>query len=152
VNGRPNREEADSGGVRLVNVAPVLLSPDLRRTADYYRAVLGFRVVEHYEAEEPFAAAYRDSVEIVIVQARYGDVAANRVRYGAGYDLYLDPETVAGVDLMYAELTAKGARIVSSPASTDYGSYEFAVEDVDGRLVGIGRIRDREIFFGSGVD
>jgi hypothetical protein len=30
---------------------------------------------------------------------------------------------------------------------TGYGSYEFVVEDVDGRLIGIGRIRDRETFF-----
>lgn len=28
-----------------------------------------------------------------------------------------------------------------------YGTYEFVVEDVDGRLIGIGQIRDRETFF-----
>jgi hypothetical protein len=30
---------------------------------------------------------------------------------------------------------------------TPYGSCEFVVEDVDGRLIGIGRISDRERFF-----
>jgi len=32
---------------RLDNVAPILVSPDVRRTSEYYRDVLGFEVVEH---------------------------------------------------------------------------------------------------------
>jgi catechol 2,3-dioxygenase-like lactoylglutathione lyase family enzyme len=132
---------------RLDNVAPVLITPDIRRTAAYYRDVLGFRVVEHYEAEESFAAVYRDSIEIILVQARHGEVMPNRARHGAGFDVYLDPDTVEGVDDFYAEFKAKGARIHTEPAMTPYGSYEFVVEDVDGRLIGIGRIRDKKIFF-----
>lgn len=30
---------------------------------------------------------------------------------------------------------------------TSYGAYEFVVEDADGRLIGIGQIRDPETFF-----
>jgi hypothetical protein len=30
---------------------------------------------------------------------------------------------------------------------TPYGCYEFVVEDIDGRLIGIGRIRDQNVFF-----
>jgi len=132
---------------RLDNAAAVFITPDVRRTAGYYRAVFGFTVVEHYDAEEVFAALYRDSVEILLVQARRGEFQPNAVRYGAGFDIYLDPDTVEGVDSIYEELKAKGARIVREPAMTGYGSYEFVVEDVDGRLIGIGRIRDRETFF-----
>jgi uncharacterized glyoxalase superfamily protein PhnB len=132
---------------RLDNVAPVLVSRDLRRTVEYYRDVLGFEGVEHYEAEEPFAALYRDSVELVAVQAKGGKVESNRARYGAGYDVYLDPEDLAGVDLLYRELVERGARIVREPETTPYGSYEFVLEDVDGRLIGIGRIADEAVFF-----
>ena len=137
---------------RLDSAAAVFVTPDVRRTAGYYRDVFGFRAVEHYDAAEPFAAIYRDGVEILLVQARHGEVQPNRVRYGAGYDVYLDPDTVEGVDAMYRELMAKGARVVGEPAMTGYGSYEFVVEDVDGRLIGIGRIRDREVFFGDATD
>jgi catechol 2,3-dioxygenase-like lactoylglutathione lyase family enzyme len=74
---------------RLVNVAPVLPTPDVRRTAAYYRDALGFKVVEHYDAEEAFATLYRDSVELVLIQTRHGDVQSNTARYGAGFDLYM---------------------------------------------------------------
>jgi uncharacterized glyoxalase superfamily protein PhnB len=133
--------------VKLVNVAPVLVSPDVRRTAEYYREVLGFELAENYESAEPFATLYRDSVEFVVVQAVRGQVELNAARYGAGYDAYIDPETLAGVDLLYDELRDKGAQIVAAPASTPYGSYEFVLQDIDGRRIGIGRIRDEAVFF-----
>ena len=132
---------------KLDNVAPILVSSDVRRTAEYYRDVLGFEAVEHYESPEPFIALYRDSVEIVVVQASRGEVESNAARYGAGYDAYLDPENVAGVDLLYDELRGKGARILAAPAMTPYGTYEFVLEDVDGRRIGIGRIKDESVFF-----
>jgi catechol 2,3-dioxygenase-like lactoylglutathione lyase family enzyme len=132
---------------RLSNGVIVFVTPDVRKTATYYQDVLGFRVVEHYDQAEPFAALYRDAVEIVVVQARYGTVVPNRARYGAGYDAYLDPEDVQDVDVLYADWKAQGATIVSPPAMTAYGSYEFVLEDVDGRLIGVGRIRDKETFF-----
>jgi uncharacterized glyoxalase superfamily protein PhnB len=135
---------------RLDNIAVVFVAPDLRRTVAYYRDVFGFEAVEHYEAPEPFAALYRDSVEIVVVQAARGEVESNKARYGAGFDAYLDPESVASVDLFYVELKEKGAKIVCEPALTPYGSYEFVVEDVDGRQIGIGRIRDEDVFFRNG--
>jgi len=132
---------------KLDNVAPILVSSDVRRTAEYYRDVLGFEAVEHYESPEPFIALYRDSVELVVVQAARGEVESNAARYGAGYDAYLDPENVAGVDLLYDELRGKGARILAAPAMTPYGTYEFVLEDVDGRRIGIGRIKDESVFF-----
>jgi catechol 2,3-dioxygenase-like lactoylglutathione lyase family enzyme len=132
---------------RLDNAAAVFITPDVRRTAVYYREVFGFTVVEHYDAEEAFAAIYRDSVEMLLVQPRHGEVQPNKVRYGSGFDIYIDPDTVEGVDSIFEELKAKGARIVREPAMTGYGSYEFVVEDVNGRLIGIGRIRDRQSFF-----
>jgi catechol 2,3-dioxygenase-like lactoylglutathione lyase family enzyme len=95
---------------RLVNVAPVLPTPDVRRTAAYYRDALGFKVVEHYDAEEAFATLYRDSVELVLIQTRHGDVQSNTARYGVGFDVYIDPETVEAVDSIYEELQARGRR------------------------------------------
>lgn len=132
---------------RFSNAAIVFVAPDARKTADYYRDVLDFRIVEHYDNAEPFASLYRDTVEIIVVQAKFGSVVSNTARYGAGYDAYLDPENVAGVDVLYAELQKKGAVIESPPAMTPYGSYEFVVEDIDGRRIGIGRIKDEGVFF-----
>ena len=103
----------------LDKIASVLVSSDLRRTAEYYRDVLGFELVENYENVEPFATLYRDSDEL------------------------------AGVDLFYEELLERGACIAAAPAMTPYGSYEFVLEDIDGRRIGIGRIKDEGVFFKS---
>jgi len=135
---------------RLVNAAIVFTVPDARRTAAFYRDVLGFRVVEHYEYAEPFATLYRDAVEFIVVQAQFGKVVSNREQYGSGYDAYLDPEDVAGVDALFVEFQHKGAVIENPPAATPYGSYEFVVRDIDGRRIGIGKVKDEAVFFGGG--
>lgn len=140
------------GKATLHNAPVILPTPEIRATVAYYRDVFGFTVVEHYDNRESFAALYRDDVEIVLVQAKRGEFEPNRVRYGAGYDVYLDPDTLEGVDDMYAELASKGARIVREPALSDYGSYEFVVEDLDGRHVCVGLISDRGTFFWGAFD
>ena len=68
---RPD-SEAQMKRARLDNIAPILVSSDVRRTAECYRDVLGFELVEHYDNPEPFATLYRDTVEIVVVQAVRG--------------------------------------------------------------------------------
>lgn len=131
----------------LDNIAPVFVSFDVKRTAEYYRDVVGFELVANYENAEPFATLYRDTVEIVVVQAARGQVESNLQRYGAGFDAYLDTDELAGVDLLYKELLGKGALIAAAPALTAYGSYEFVLEDIDGRRIGIGLIKDEGVFF-----
>lgn len=135
---------------RLKNIAPVLLSADVAKTAEYYRSVLGFEVVEHYGASEPFATLYRDGVEIIVVQARFGEVEPNALRFGAGYDLYLDPDDVEGVDLLHTEFASRGVRVLHEPRMTPYGCYEFVIEDVDGCRVGVGRVKNEAVFFKRG--
>ena len=132
---------------KLVNCVAVFVTLDIQKTVRYYQKVLGFRAVEHYDKAESFAALYRDAVEIVVVQSKHGQVLSNRERYGAGYDVYLDPENIEDVDTLCAEFKAKGAKIASPPGLTAYGSYEFVLEDIDGRLIGIGRIKDEKAFF-----
>jgi catechol 2,3-dioxygenase-like lactoylglutathione lyase family enzyme len=132
---------------RLVNAVIVFVAPDARKTVDYYRDVLGFRAVEHFDKDEMFAALYRDEIEILVVQARFGKVISNQERYGAGYDAYLDPQEINDVDTLYEEWEEKGAKILHPPRLTPYGSYEFVFEDIDGRRIGVGLINNNEVFF-----
>lgn len=133
--------------VKLVNLCPVFISDDVRKSVEFYSDKLGFKVAKHYDKDENFATLYRDSIEIVVVQSKFGEILSNSKRHGAGYDAYIDPDTVDGVDVLYQEFLSKGVNIVSKPKITDYGSYEFVIEDIDGRLIGIGRIRDNNVFF-----
>lgn len=134
---------------RLVNICPVFLVNDVKRTVKYYSEQLGFKFAKHYDKIENFATIYRDSIEIVIVQAKFGEVESNQKRYGEGYDAYIDPDSVEGVDVLYREFSSKDVKIISEPKFTEYGSYEFVIEDIDGRLIGIGRIANNDTFFKS---
>ncbi len=133
---------------KLSSCVIVFVTPDIEKATGYYRDILGFRAVEHHEQVEKFTALYRDTVEIVLVQSQYGAVKPNRENFGAGYDAYLVPESLAAVDAFYLEIKARGARIIQPPALTSYGSREFVFADLDGHLIGVGLIKDESIFFG----
>ena len=118
----------------------------------YYTEKLGFRAVKHYDKIKSFAAIYRDEIEFIIVQSKKGKVESNSERYGAGYDAYIydayiDTATPDRINPIYEEFKAKGVKIVTAPHKTDYGTYEFVIEDIDKRLIGIGRIFDNNVFF-----
>ncbi len=132
---------------KFVNLCPVFISKDVKNTVKFYVEKLGFKYAEHYDKIDNFATIYRDSIEFVIVQAKFGEVESNNKKYGAGYDAYIDPATVEGVDIIYHEFLSKKVNIISKPQITEYGSYEFVIEDIDGRLIGIGRIQDNNTFF-----
>ena len=133
--------------VKLTNLCPVFISEDVRKTVKFYVEKLGFKFATHYDKIDNFATIYRDSIEFVIVQSKFGKIESNTKRYGAGYDAYIDTDTVGAVDIVYEEFISKGVKIVSKPGKTDYGSYEFVIEDIDGRLIGIGLIYHKETFF-----
>jgi catechol 2,3-dioxygenase-like lactoylglutathione lyase family enzyme len=134
-------------GSRFVNLCPVLISPDIKRTVQFYTEKLGFRSAKHYDKVENFATLYRDEIEFVIVQAKQGQVESNTQRYGAGYDAYIDTATPEGIELVYDEYKNKGVKMISEPHETEYGSYEFVFEDIDGRRIGVGRIFDNAVYF-----
>jgi len=133
----------------LVNLCPVFISEDVKKTVKYYVEELGFRYANHFEKIDSFATVYRDSIEFVIVQSKFGKVESNTKRYGAGFDAYINPDTVEGVDILYQEYLLKEVKIISEPYRTDYGNYEFVIEDIDGRLIGIGTIYDNNTYFGD---
>jgi len=132
---------------RLVNLCPVFVCPDLPKTVKFYTEKLGFKAARHYDKIENFAALYRDDIELILVQARQGQVLSNTERHGAGYDAYMDPAAPEGVDSLYEEFSAQEVKIVAKPHMTEYGSYEFVIEDLDGRQLGIGLMVNRPTFF-----
>lgn len=59
----------------------------------------------------------------------------------------IDTRTVDGVDKIYEEYKSKKVKIINELNLTDYGSYEFVFEDIDGKQIGIGRIKSNKTFF-----
>ena len=61
--------------------------------------------------------------------------------------------------VIISSLTSEGARetfrafemgaadVIEKPKITPYGSKEFKIEDIDGRIIGIGKVQDYDKFF-----
>lgn len=135
-------------GSRLVSLCPVFISPNIERTVDFYTEKLGFKSAKHFDKAESFATVYRDNIEFVIIQAKSGEITFTNQRDDPGNDdAYIVTAAPEGVDPLYEEFKAQGVKILAAPHETDYGSYEFAIEDIDGRRIGIGRIFNKAVYF-----
>jgi hypothetical protein len=109
--------------------------PDLQKTSGYYVSMLGFRAVPYMQVSHPHICLYRDAVEIVLVQSKASHVKPNRVEHGCYYDGYFTLHDVQG---LYDELVAKKVSMAKQLGMTDYGNWEFVVEDPDGRWICFG--------------
>lgn len=76
-----------------------------------------------------------------------GQIENNSSKYGNEYDAYINRKSIDGVDDVYNEYIINGVEIISKPSIKDYGSYEFVFKDIDGRIVGIGLIKSKDVYF-----
>jgi catechol 2,3-dioxygenase-like lactoylglutathione lyase family enzyme len=113
----------------------VFPTPDIKKTSEFYAAVMGFRAVPYLGASEPHICLYRDGTEIILTSAKSDKVYPNRELYGYGYDAYFITDDQQALQ---DELREKGANIVRPLQKTDYHNHEFVVEDIDGRWIGFG--------------
>lgn len=133
---------------RFVGLCPVFISKNIRKTVEFYSKKLGFTSAKHYDKTENFATLYRDDIEFVIIQAKPGEIPPMNNSSGCN-DAYIVLATTEGVDPIFEEFKTKGVKIISKPQMTDYGSYEFTIEDIDGKRIGIGRIVDKALYFSN---
>ena len=113
----------------------VFPTPDICRTAEYYREKLGFRRVDYLDAREKHICLYRDGVEFILTQSNGQRVIPNRELYGYGGDAYV---IVKDQQALQDEFEAKGVAIVQRLHKTDYHNREFVIEDIDGRWIYFG--------------
>lgn len=128
--------------VRLVAAVPQFTVPDLVRTAEYYRDVLGFQIAGYWDGEQVslvtdpppvFAIVWRDEVQIFFNRA---DKPVVRTRPAEGApDVYL---RVTGVDALAEELRTRGADIIDGPEDRVYGQRELVVTDCNGLILCFG--------------
>lgn len=121
-------ESRGKPAVRLTMVSPQFIVPDVTSAAEYYRDVLGFRILGYFQDPPVFAMVARDAVEIHFAKADDGAAASPNVlrRRGLGLDAYI---WVNDLDALHAELKGRGAKIIEAPAVRVYKCYEMVVED-----------------------
>jgi catechol 2,3-dioxygenase-like lactoylglutathione lyase family enzyme len=114
----------------MMKIAPrafVLAVPDLARSADFFREVMGFEV--HWEEAPDWRLVQRDSVRIMLGLCP-NDVPASEV----GSHNYFGYLEVDDVDALHDELTGRGANC-TSPKNATYGMREIVVTTIDGHRI-----------------
>lgn len=124
----------------LLQSHSVFPTPHIKRTAEYYHNILGFRVVEYMECVEPHICLYRDRTEIILTVAKTERIFPNRELYGYGYDAYFITEEQ---EALQSEFEEKGTKIIKKVQKTEFHNTEFVLEDIDGRWIGFG-IKERK--------
>ena len=112
------------------DAVPTFFVADVRKSAEWYERVLGFRIVFFYESQEAYAG-----VELGPARIHLAGVGPGRGLKGACY-LRLN----TGVDEYVATIEAKGQQLVATVKDhPDYGMREATVRDPDGNDIYIGQ-------------
>ena len=117
-------------------ISPQFVVPDVVIAAEYYRDVLGFRILGYFLDPPVYAIVARDSAEIHFGKTDIGTPASPNIRRREGsLDAYI---WVNDLDPLYAELKERGAKIVEPPTTQVYHCYEMIVEDNAGFRLAFG--------------
>ena len=128
--------------INFVAAVPQFTVPDLVRTAEYYRDVLGFQIAGYWDGERVslvadtppvFAIVRRDQVLIFFNRADQPEVRTGQAE--GAYDVYF---RVLGIDALAEELRTRGADVLEGPEDRIYGQRELVVKDCNGLILAFG--------------
>ena len=106
--------------------APLLLVPDVRATADFYRSILGFR--SDPEADSPeYSVVWRDNAAVHLAQ---GEPSPTGVRIFFW---------VRDVNALYQEVVNLGVPIDVPIDTRSYGVRDFSIRDPNGVMLVLGQ-------------
>ena len=128
--------------IRFEAAVPQFTVPDLVRTAEYYRDVLGFRIAGYWDGARVslvpdippvFAIVWRDQVQVFFNRADQSKVRTDRAQ--GAYDAYF---RVTGIDALAEELRAGGAEILDGPEDRVYEQRELVIRDCNDLILCFG--------------
>jgi len=131
-----------AAGVRFKRAVPQFTVPDVVRTAQYYRDVLGFQIASYWDGEHAslatdpppsFGIVWRDDVQVFL--GRGDDSQSALATSEGGYHAYFH---IDGVNALAKELRSRGADIVDGPEDRIYHQRELVVRDCNGFVLAFG--------------
>jgi len=131
-----------TSATRFASAVPQFTVPDVVRTSEYYRDVLGFEIAGYWDGERVhqnpgapavFGIVKRDEVRLHFNRADQFGVRTGRA--DGAYDVYFP---ITGVDELAAELRKRGADIIDGPEDRVYGQRELVVSDCNGLILAFG--------------
>ena len=120
---------------KLKAIAPQFVVPDVIKTAEYYRDVLGFKILGYFLDPPVYAIVGRDNVEIHLGKGDTNIAQGNVTRRSGGLDAYI---FVRGVDDLFEEFRQRQVDIVEGPIDQIYGQREIMIRDCNGFTIGFG--------------
>ena len=120
---------------KLIGIAPQLVVRDVVRTAEYYRDVLGFRIIGYVLDPPVYAMVERDGFQVHFGKSGGPDVQTNEMLRKGTTDLII---WVPEIDAFYEELKSRNADIAEGIVRRVYGSREFVIRDCDGHKILVG--------------
>ncbi|MFL5599974.1 MAG: VOC family protein [Gemmatimonadaceae bacterium] len=132
----------EKSAIHFQSVVPHMAVPDVVRTAEYYRDVLGFDIAGYWDGESAHDDPTRNAVFGIVrrgaasIHFNRGEQARFPSRLSEGaYDLYFD---VTDLSPLADELRARGAEILDGPAERVYGQRELVIRDCNGFVLAFG--------------
>jgi hypothetical protein len=119
--------------IRFEGVSPQFTVPDVVRTAEYYRDVLGFKIAGYWGTPPVFAIVLRDNVEFFFNRANTSEIRTGRAE--GAYDAYI---RIHGIENLAEELRKGGAEILEGPVLREYGQRELVIKDCNGLILAFG--------------
>ena len=120
---------------KLRAIAPQFVVPDVIKTAEYYRDVLGFKILGYFLDPPVYAIVGRDNVEIHLGKGDTNIAQGNVTRRSGGLDAYI---FVRGVDDLFEEFRQRQVDIMEGPIDQIYGQREIMIRDCNGFTIGFG--------------
>ncbi|MAE67026.1 MAG: bleomycin resistance protein [Phycisphaeraceae bacterium] len=131
---------ADKTSRELIGVAPLFFVRDVVAATDYYVQKLGFTQPELWGEPPCFAMPRRDGIIVMLKTA--DDPSMIRTNNpepspcGGPWDAYF---WVRDARALFEQVESDGANVAYPPTlQSEYNNWEFAVRDVDGRLLAFG--------------
>jgi len=112
-------------------ISPTLAARNMKRTIQFYRDSLGFRMGMVFpDADNPeYADLSKDGLVLMLVPAKNIGIGVKE-KLGIGVNLYMQID--GDIDEYYSELKNKGVKIVVDIKDEPFGIRDFTVEDVNG--------------------
>ena len=118
----------------VVHTRLVLAVRDLAASTRFYIDVLGFQR-DFGDGSDGWSFLSRGAFKVML-----GECPDERPASELGNHSYVAYVLVEGVDELYAELIARGARIPVPPETKPWGLREFGVQTVDGHRITFGEV------------
>jgi uncharacterized glyoxalase superfamily protein PhnB len=111
-------------------IAPQFLVDDLEKAIAYYRGELGFDVDFVYQSV--YAGVSRDGASIHLKRAPKTISDRAHRKKNDHLDAYIE---VSNVDALFADLTARNAKVTKGLEDQPWQCRDFWVEDIDGYIL-----------------